>query len=286
MYLSHLPVPGETVGNGRMQTNIGGKGANQAVACLRAGGEVNFISRVGDDSTGQTILRDLNRMGLNTDSILAVEDQTTGTACIFIDESGENCIGLTAGANGTLDSSALQPHKAMIESCGLLLMQLETPMDALCEAAQIAREKDIPVILNPAPAAELPDTLYPNLSLLTPNEGELQELTGIQTDSREGQIEAAQSLINKGVNQVLVTLGSDGALLVSDKGVEHFEAKRVDALDTTAAGDTFNGYLAAGLWSGKDLSSSIKTAIAASAITVTRAGAIPSIPHAAEIKAQ
>ncbi|GAA6169273.1 ribokinase [Sessilibacter corallicola] len=278
MYLPHLPMPGETVGSGRMQTNLGGKGANQAVACHKAGGNTQFISCIGNDATGQNILQMFNDLALPTDSIKVVED-STGTACIFIDSNAENCIGLTPGANKWLNTEVVDQHYDDIANANVLLMQLETPPATIFHAATIAKQKNTKVILNPAPAARLNDDVFPLVDLLTPNRGELAQLAGIATDSDDGLVKACSVLIEKGVKALVVTLGRDGAFLYTPNTQQYFDAFPVMAIDTTAAGDTFNGYLTASLSQAWDFQLSIPTASAAAALSVKKRGAIPSIPE-------
>lgn len=287
MYLSHLPQPGETVGGGRLKSNLGGKGANQAVACHQAGAKTAFISCIGSDDTGNQVRQQLEGLMLDTSLLIASNTQPTGTACIFIDDAGENCIGLTPGANDELSEDIVIGHKNAIGAASVLLLQLEIPMPAVLAAAKLASESNTYVILNPAPAVSLPDGIFAYLDLLTPNRGELQMITGMVTDTEEQLVAAAESLIKKGVGQIMVTLGSDGALLVTPNGHSTFSSYPVLAKDTTAAGDCFNGYLAAGIaLNGAEAIESVSdTACAAAAIAVTREGAIPSIPASSDVAA-
>ncbi|GAB2196620.1 ribokinase [Sessilibacter sp. MAH4] len=277
LYLPHLPKPGETVGSGRLKTNLGGKGANQAIACLKSGASTYFISCIGNDNTGQEVLEQLQGLGLNTERVSQVAD-TTGTACIFIDDNAENCIGLTPGANDHLSTELVTTHTEIIKDSAALLLQLETPIETVVYAAQLAKSCNKPVILNPAPARELPANIFPYLSLITPNESELNSLTGLPVESLEEITLAAKSLLDKGVAQVLVTLGEAGALLVNKNQVKQYTSYPVKALDTTAAGDTFNGYLASQLAIDWDFDRAVPLACAAAALSVTKEGAIASIP--------
>nr|WP_269783265.1 ribokinase [Marinibactrum halimedae] len=281
MYLPHLPTPGETVGEGRLKTNLGGKGANQAVACHRAGANTTFISCIGDDATGTTVREEFEAIGLNTSAVATLSNTTTGTACIFIDESAENCIGLTAGANGELTPELVNQHRDTISAADVLLVQLETPIESVLAAAKIAHEAKTKVILNPAPARSLPDELFQYVDVLTPNEGELAQLSGMPTDTEDELNAAAEALIHKGVTNLIVTLGKNGAALFQDQWAvlkQTFAPFVVDAKDTTAAGDTFSGNLAAVIAQTGDYTQAIETAMAAAALSVTREGAIPSIP--------
>lgn len=282
MYLPHLPMPGETVGMGKMQTNLGGKGANQAVACLKAGANPSFISCIGKDSTGEQVLELFKELKLSTGAIQQVDD-STGTACIFIDETGENCIGLTPGANKWLTPDVVEHFRKDITSANVLLMQLETPPPSVLLAAQIAKENDTKVILNPAPVTRLNDDIYPLIDVITPNRGELAQLSGVATDSDAGLVKACQTLINKGVKAVVVTLGRDGAFLYTPQTLRYFQAFAVKAVDTTAAGDIFNGYLTAALAESWDFDQAVPQACAAAALSVTQKGAIPSIPDVSAV---
>ena len=297
MYLPTLPAPGDTVGDGRLKTAIGGKGANQAVACFLAEASSQFISCIGDDASATTILQTFNNIGLNTDAVTSVANCSTGTACIFIDAAGENCIGLTAGANAHLDSAVVKRQQHIIQQAGVLLMQLEVPLESVLLAAELAKQNATQVILNPAPAQPLPDALYHNIDILTPNRGELAILSGVATDSDDGLQQACDILLSKGVSMLLVTLGSDGVMLATNKATQRYAAFTVEAVDTTAAGDVFNGYFAAELArrqinnaadldiaANKDaLRDAIEQAMAAAAIAVTGEGAIPSIPSRADV---
>ncbi len=292
MYLPHLPVPGETVGGGRLKGNLGGKGANQAVACHLAGAAVNFISALGDDSTAGTIMTQFGNIGLDTGHLVQIKAHNTGTACIFIDENAENCIGLTAGANNELTPELVNNYRDLIGSAKVVLLQLEIPLNTVIEVAKLAREAGALVILNPAPAKELPDELLKIVDVLTPNFGEAEQLANLNlSPNNEAHIpqsaelnNIAKTLLKKGVGQVIVTLGKDGAsLFETDKNPQHFNAPKVNAIDTTGAGDVFNGVFCAGLARGLSIENAIEKAIVGAAISVGREGAIPSIPTEEEI---
>jgi ribokinase len=293
LYLPELPTPGETVGGGRMKTAIGGKGANQAVACLRSGAAARFVSCVGDDESAASILNAFREFGLDTAAVNSVEDCNTGTACIFIDARGENCIGLTPGANNHLDVAALKSAAHFVSEADVLLLQLETPVEGVQWAAQYAQQSGTRVILNPAPAQPLPLEIYEYVDVLTPNRGELARLTGIETDTDAGLKNACIELTQRGVGSVLVTLGEEGAFLHGALGEARFGAFEVQAVDTTAAGDVFNGYFAASYGqfikngSASDqvaVEAIIRRAMAAAAIAVTKEGAMPSIPMKDEVE--
>ncbi|TQV86214.1 ribokinase [Exilibacterium tricleocarpae] len=292
MHLPHLPVPGETVAGGRLQAGIGGKGANQAVACHRGGADVHFISAVGDDQTGAGILAEFQTMGLAVSGIKTVPACPTGVACIFIDARGENCIGLTAGANARLTPQTIEQYRELITSAGVVLLQLEIPLETVMSVAQIAAGAGVPVVLNPAPARALPDELLAVVDILTPNRGEAAALAGLYTGSEPGLAAAAKTFLDKGVGRVLVTLGADGAVLFQPKAgagqapaTQRFAARAVTAVDTTGAGDVFNGVFCAGLVRGLSCEQAIEEAMVAAALAVTREGAIASIPTREEILA-
>ena len=287
MYLASLPLPGQTLGDGRLETNMGGKGANQAIASHRAGANTCFISCVGNDNTGAQILHELMAMGLDTSPMKTVENTATGTACIFVDASGENCIGLTPGANAALSPELVEEYSREITNAAVVLMQLEIPIASVLAAAKHAASGNACLILNPAPAKPLGSEIYGYIDLITPNRGELAVLTGMQVATEEDLLSACRVLLQKGVAMVLVTLGREGAVLVDRDGHQYFSAYSVVAADTTAAGDCFNGYLAAAIAESGMANSgtAIRRAMAAAAISVTRKGAIPSIPSKTEVDA-
>ncbi|MFT7654816.1 MAG: ribokinase [Candidatus Azotimanducaceae bacterium] len=293
LYLPELPTPGETVGGGRMKTAIGGKGANQAIASHRAGAAVRFVSCVGDDESATSILSAFREYGLDTAAVSSVEDCNTGTACIFIDARGENCIGITPGANDRLDVAALKNSAQLIADADVLLLQLETPVEGVQWAARQAQKSGTQVVLNPAPVQPMSSEMYECVDVLTPNRGELARLTGIETDTDAGLKNACIELTQRGVGSVLVTLGEEGAFLHGALGEARFGAFEVQAVDTTAAGDVFNGYFAAGYGqfvkngSASDqvaVEAIIRRAMAAAAIAVTKEGAMPSIPMKDEVE--
>lgn len=292
MYLPHLPSPGETVGGGRLKGNLGGKGANQAVACHLAGASVNFVSALGGDTTAETIMTQFDEIGLDNTHLVQIKDCDTGTACIFIDKSAENCIGLTAGANNRLTPELVNSYCDLISSAKVVLLQLEIPLKTVIKVAKIAHEAGALVILNPAPAKELPDELLKIVDVLTPNIGEAEQLAkSSATSNSEVQVPQtnklnaiANSLLKKGVRHVIVTQGKEGASLFEpDKSPQHFHAPKVNAIDTTGAGDVFNGVLCAGLAQELSIEKAIEKAIIGAAISVSREGAIPSVPTEEEI---
>ncbi|AQA18210.1 ribokinase [Halioglobus japonicus] len=287
LYLPTLPAPGETVGGGELKSNLGGKGANQAVAAHLAGATTTFISCIGDDGSGNDILARFNTLDLATHGITQIQNTPTGTACIFIDAAGENCIGLTAGANEALSKGLIDSQLDQINDACVVVLQLEIPMDSVVHAATLASRQQQTVILNPAPAQALPEALFKHITIITPNLSELATITGMPTDTPEAINSAAAALLQKGVDTVVVTLGGEGAMLVTPSRAQLFPAQSVTVVDTTAAGDCFNGYLAAHLATHglTDIDAGIETAIRASAIAVSRPGAVASLPTADEVKA-
>ncbi|CDL86408.1 ribokinase [Xenorhabdus cabanillasii] len=284
--LKSFPQPGETVQGERYQVAFGGKGANQAVAAGRCGADITFIACVGQDDIGERVLQQLVKDNINTSAIEVIAGEATGVALIFVDQQGENVIGINAGANGALTPEYLCRYEQVIKDADALLLQLETPLDTVQLAAETAKKHNTKVILNPAPAQKISDRLLSLVDIITPNETEAEFLTGVSVTDDAGAEKAAQSLHNKGIETVIITLGSRGVWL-SEKGkqgkvVSGFEVK---AIDTIAAGDTFNGALVTGLLEGKEILSAIRFAHAAAAIAVTRHGAQPSVPWRSEIDA-
>lgn len=280
---AQFPSPGQTVLGGTFLMNPGGKGANQAVAAARLGGEVAFIAQLGNDIFGQQALAQFGEEGIRTDFVFTDPHQPSGVALITVDAHGENTIVVAPGANSTLSPGHISRAADTIRNSAVCLLQLEIPVETVLEAAKIAASASQKVILNPAPAAELPAELYPLLFLITPNETEAELLTGIRIEGIEGAKQAAKALLAKGVKQVIITLGAEGALLANATGEWPIPSQRVEAVDTTAAGDVFNGALAVGIAEGKPLSEAVAFANRAAAISVTRLGAQASAPYRREI---
>ena len=280
---AHLPVPGETIIGGEFFMNPGGKGANQAVAAAKVGGDVVFVAKIGDDIFGQEAVQGFAKEGINTDYIAVDPEKPSGVATIMVDDRGENCIAVASGANNTLDPADVDNALAQIDEAGVLLMQLETPLPTVAHVAALGSEKGKTVILNPAPAQPLEDAILANLDVITPNETEAEILTGIRVNTVEDARIAAQALREKGVGTVIITLGSQGAFVLDEAFTGLVPAREVTAVDTTAAGDTFNGALAVGLAAGRDIESVVGFANAAAAISVTRMGAQASAPTLEEV---
>lgn len=282
-----IPRPGQTVMGDGFRIFAGGKGANQAVAARRAGGNVRFIAAVGADDFGRSAVRGLKREGINIDSIQVLDGASSattegiasGVAMIFVSDQGENCIAVAPGANSGLLTGHLEKSEQAFRQASHLLLQLEIPMETVESAVRLAAKYAIPVILNPAPAATLSGEILNGLYCITPNELEAGELTGIAVQDGASAQKAAQALLQRGVQNVIITLGGDGAVLVNAQGMHHQAAEAVDVVDTTAAGDTFNGVLAALLAEGLSLQDSMRAAVAGATLSVQKAGASDSVPY-------
>ena len=277
-----IPVPGETVCGGSFMMNPGGQGANQAVAVARLAaekGQCTFIAKVGDDLFGRETAARLAADRI--DAKLVVDKKVaSGTALILVDPKGQNCISVALGANGTLFPKDVKKFAKDIQSADALLLQLETPLETVLWAAQTAHAKKVPVVLNPAPAAKLPKELYGCLDWITPNETEAELLTGVKVVDLASAQKAEAVLRKRGVGNVVITLGSKGCYAA---GKIH-PCVKVKAVDTVAAGDTFNGAFVVALAEGKNVDEAIAFAQKASAIAVTRPGAQSSVPCRREIK--
>ncbi|WP_025674719.1 ribokinase [Salinivibrio socompensis] len=285
--VSSFPRPGETLHGRDYAVIAGGKGANQAVAAVRCGADVAFIASVGDDAFGQQIRQSYAQEGMDVSAMKVQPDTPTGIAMIQVTDQGENSIALSAEANAALTAEAMVSDLDAIDQADYLLMQLETPMCGIEKAAFHAKASKTKVVLNPAPAAALSDKLLAAVDIITPNETEAQSLTGIAvTDTASAQA-ASNVLHQKGIETVLITLGKQGVWL-SEKAQKKgrlIPGFVVDAVDTTAAGDTFNGALVTGLIEGQALYQAIRFAHAAAALSVTQRGAQTSIPSRADVDA-
>ncbi len=273
-----LPKPGETILGGKFFTAAGGKGANQAVGAARAGGDVTFLARIGDDMFGQKAKEGFIKDKINVDYVLTDEAEPSGVALILVAQDGENIIAVAGGANSCLSPSDVEKQSDVISSADILLGQLETPLETIHKAVSIASAGGVKVILNPAPAQELSDDLLGRISILTPNESEAQLLTGIKVDSTEDAAKAADVLMGKGVQIVLLTMGSRGAYIATAEFKELIPGFKVKAVDATAAGDVFNGALAVAIAENKPIREAVSFANAAAELSVTKLGAQPSAP--------
>jgi ribokinase len=279
----NFPAPGETILGGRFLMNAGGKGANQAVAAARLGGLVTFVGKIGDDIFGKQAVQHLEDEGINVDFVAVDPENPSGVALITVDRKGENSIVVAPGSNGTLSAADFDKAQAMLGESEFVLMQLEIPIPTVEHIAQLAALQQKKVVLNPAPAAKLSDDLLKDLYIITPNETEAELLTGIKVTDEQSALKAATFLHDKGIEMVIITMGSAGAFLLSNGQHEMISAPTVEAIDTTAAGDTFNGALVVALSEGKTIQQSIAFANKAAAISVTRIGAQSSVPFRKEI---
>lgn len=281
--LESFPTPGETVTGNQYQVAFGGKGANQAVAAGRSGANIAFIACTGDDDTGERVRKQLASDNIDITPVSVVEGESTGVALIFVNAEGENVIGIHAGANAALNIEKVEAQREIIASADALLMQLESPVESVQAAASIAHENHTTVVLNPAPARVLSDELLALVDIITPNETEAEKLTGISVENDEDAARAAQALHDKGIGTVIITLGSRGVWVSVNGEGRRVPGFRVNAVDTIAAGDTFNGALVTALLEGEAMDRAIRFAHAAAAIAVTRKGAQPSVPWREEI---
>ncbi|HEX7974313.1 MAG TPA: ribokinase [Anaerolineales bacterium] len=275
----HLPLPGETILGSQFNTFPGGKGANQAVAAARLGAPVKMIGRVGKDAFGEAMLQALRRDGVDVAAIGSDPEAPTGVALITVDDAGQNTIVVASGANMLLSPENVVQAEALFEAAALLVLQLEIAPPVIEQACLLARRHGVRILLNPAPARPLPAELLRGIDLLIPNQIELALLAQEQDPSL-----AARKLVSWGVGQVIVTLGEDGALLVDSSQEIRAPACRVKAVDTTAAGDAFVGALAVALADGRSVPEAAAWANAAAAVSVTRAGAQPSLPRRDEVE--
>jgi len=282
--LDRIPKPGETIIGGEFVTAAGGKGANQAVGAARAGGAVAFVARVGQDMFGERAIAGFVKDGINVDCVFKDKASPSGVALIFVAKDGENSIAVASGANARLAPADVKKARQALAAASVLVMQLETPLATVQAAAELAAALGVPVILNPAPARPLPDELLKRVSLLTPNESEAELLTGVKVDSDEAAAKAAQALLAKGVQTVIITLGARGAFAATAAGSQVVPGFKVTPVDTTAAGDVFNGALAVALAEGRPLMEAVRFANAAAALSVTKMGAQPSAPRRKDIE--
>jgi ribokinase len=281
---TRLPQPGETVLGTDFRTEPGGKGANQAVAAARLGAQVALVGCVGDDDFGARAIAGLRAEGVGLAHLSVIEGCATGVAMVQVDEYGQNSIVLGPGANHAFTAAHVDSAARLIAEAGLLICQLETPLPAVQRAIEIAHAAGVPVLLNPAPAQPLPASMLRQIDLLVPNESEASALSGIPVRGQAGAAEAATALVRAGCGAVLVTLGPEGVVLLDGQGRHHHPAHAVCALDTTGAGDTFIGALAAASVEGQDLRSAIDFAQRAAAFSVQRRGAQASMPTRGDLR--
>ncbi|SEI16909.1 ribokinase [Pseudomonas asplenii] len=280
-----LPRAGETLIGQSFGTVPGGKGANQAVAAARLGAQVSMVGCVGDDAYGQQLRDALLVEGIDCQAVTAVDGVSSGVALIVVDDSSQNAIVIVAGGNGCLTTEVVKGFDAVLQAADVIICQLEVPLETVGYALKRGRELGKTVILNPAPAsAPLPADWYASIDYLIPNESEASALSGLSVDSQATAEAAATRLMAAGAGKVIITLGAQGSLFADGQGFTHFPAPKVQALDTTAAGDTFVGGFAAALAAGKSEAEAIRFGQVAAALSVTRAGAQPSIPQLSEVQ--
>jgi len=279
-----IPRAGETLLGGGFIIATESKGANQAVGAARAGGKVAFIARVGRDAFGDQAIAGLLRDGIDVSRVFRDKLTPSGVALIFVAQDGENSIAVAGGANAKLSPSDVKKAAGVIRSAGLLVAQLETPLATVTAAVELAVKAGVPVILNPAPARPLPNSLLERISILTPNETEAELLTGIKVTDAAAAAKACSKLRSRGVGIVILTLGERGAFLADANGQRLVPGFKVKTVDSTAAGDIFNGALSVALAEGKAVFDAVRFANAAAALSVTRLGAQPSAPSRADIE--
>jgi ribokinase len=279
-----LPEPGETILGGKFLLNPGGKGANQAVAATRLGGKVTFVMKRGNDLFGNQTVGLLMREGIDTEYVIKDNDLPSGVALIIVDSKGENSIVVAPGANGNLNPEDIPVELFNCQRFSILLLQLEIPMKTVEYCARESSKCGMKIILNPAPAQPLSDELLRNVNLLTPNETEAEALTGIAINNEDTAIKAADMIRSRGVKNVIITMGEKGAYVRSAKFTGMVPGIKVKAIDTTGAGDVFNGALAVALAEGMSYKDAVHFATKAASISVMRLGAQAATPFRNEIK--
>jgi len=280
-----LPNPGETITGNSFQTIPGGKGANQAVACARLGAETYMVGRVGGDVFGKNLKDELEKAGVDHQNVVVDSDTSSGVALIAVEDSSENFIIVIPGANGQIENHDLQNLEGVLTQSKVLLLQLEIPLEMVIAASKLAKERNVKVILDPAPAQVLPEEIYPLLDIITPNETETELLVGFPLETKEDVAKAAKILKGRGVSHVIIKMGSRGAYALMDDQEEFFKPFQVTPVDTVAAGDAFNGALAVALSENLPVEKAIQWGMAGGALSVTKEGAQPAMPERKELKA-
>lgn len=279
-----FPKPGETIFGNDFAMHPGGKGANQAVCCARLGGEIQFIGKMGNDVYRDKLVESMSSAGVGLEPLMIEPEAATGIAMILVDSAGENEIVVISGSNMKLTPDDIESKRDVFKTVSLVLLQLEIPVETVSHAVAIGREAGITTVLNPAPARELPDDVLSRLDFLTPNETEVEILTGVPVTDIASAETAARSLLNRGVKNVIITLGERGCFWMHASGSRAFRAIRVHATDTTAAGDAFNGALALALARDEAPQQAIEFAVKVAAYSVTKAGAQSSMPTMQDIE--
>lgn len=279
-----FPKPGETIFGKKFDMFPGGKGANQAVCAARLGCKINFISSLGNDEFGSKLLRVLQEDGIEIKHLFIDEYEHTGTALITVDANGQNQIIVISGSNMKLTPKYIESKSHLFTDVAVVLTQLEIPIETVLRTAELAKENNAIFLLNPAPAATLPDILLPLVDYLIPNENELELLSGVKIFDQHSIEHAAKQLLEKNVGNIIVTQGDKGATLINSSIIKQFSTKQVEVIDTTAAGDAFNAALAFRISEGDTIEDSIDFANNVASIVVTRMGAQSSMPYLNEIK--
>lgn len=283
--VAHMPLAGETILGKNVTLVSGGKGANQAYAAGKLGGSVQMIGAVGNDMYGKMLKDNLETVGVDTSGIETMEGVPTGNAFITVDGQGENCIIVIQGTNACITKEMIDRHMELIDNCDMVIMQLEIPIEIVDYVKKIAKKKGKTVILDPAPAKEgLPEEFFRGFDIVKPNETEIRTLVGRNLETTNDLISGARELLEKGVGKVIITLGGEGALLVTKEHSEHFPAGKAKVVDTTAAGDSFTAAFAVALGEGKSYEEAIRFGNRVSGIVVTKKGAQTSIPTIAEVQ--
>ncbi|HEX5026996.1 MAG TPA: ribokinase [Agriterribacter sp.] len=280
---SRIPLPGETILGGDFLMNPGGKGANQAVAAARLGGRVAFIAKVGNDIFGEQAIAHFRNEGIDTAAVIADKEHPSGVALITVDAAGENCIVVAPGANGFLDATDILHFKNKITEAEVIVLQLEVPLPTVEQVVAIAAANHKKVILNPAPACILPAGIFKSLFLLTPNQVETEMLTGVKVNTLKDCEKAAEAFKKKGLRNCMITLGEMGVYVNAESFTGHIPSIKVEAVDTTAAGDVFTAAVAVAIAEGKSVDEAARFGVKAAAVAVTRPGAQASAPYRSEI---
>lgn len=278
-----IPKPGETITDGDFYTSCGGKGANQAVTVARLGGRCYFVGRVGKDTFGKELRESLIRNNVNIDYLVEDKDNPTGVAFIMVNSDGENCIIVAPGANRFLTQEDIERSLTIMPSIGVLLTQLEIPIETTGFALKLAKEHGITTILNPAPAREIDPDIFSLVDIVTPNESELKILTGIEPREKKDIVMGGKKLLDYGAKTVIVTLGGKGAMIIEKDLELYIPPVKVSVVDTTGAGDVFNGALAVRVTCQDPIEKAVRYAVISAGISVTRRGAQSSIPTAEEV---
>ncbi len=279
-----FPDPGETIFGNRFEMFPGGKGANQAVCAARLGCKTTFIGKMGNDNFNEKLSQTMIESGVDLSNLFVDQKEHTGTALITVEGSGQNQIIVISGSNMKLTPEDIESKSFLFEEAAVVLTQLEIPIETVMKTAILAKQNDSLFILNPAPAASLPEDLFPLIDFITPNENELELLTGIAIRDDNSIEQAAKRLLRKGIKNVIVTLGNRGCMLINESTTKIYPVVKVNVIDSTAAGDAFNGALASSLSEEHSIDEAIEFANKVASVAVTRMGAQSSLPYIDEIK--